>query len=204
MKTKILDKNQITEVVSTLNHDGIVAVPTDTVYGFAVRYDRPQAIEKLKKLKGRDSHKPFPFLAGSCEQIETIATLKERDYKLIARCLPSAVTFLFSKHPSLADSYTLGLPTIAVRMLADSFFEKVLTEVGCPLLLTSANFSNQPECLSSDEVLSEFDGKIEAVVTGHSLGNKPSTIIDASQSTLKVIRQGEITLDSIIRKVEEA
>ncbi len=200
METKILNQADFTEIVTILNQGGIVALPTDTVYGLAVRFDLDLAVSKLKSLKGRDADKPFTFLVSNLSQIEKIAHLKERDYQLVEKCLPGPITFLFLKQASLDDKYTNGLNTVAIRMLADETINQIIEAVNQPLLLTSANLSGEKAAFTSEEVYSVFNEKIEAILVGESQMKMASTIVDSSSETLLLKRTGPISLPEIKRK----
>ena len=203
MITKQYTKEQISEVVEELNQGSVVAFPTDTVYGVAVRYDSEQAIQKLKEAKGRPETKPFPFMVSKIEQIEKIAVLQQRDYQLIKKWFPGAMTFLFLKTNDVKDTVTNGFQTIAIRMPDDEFILELIDKVGAPLLVTSANLSGGENTSTTEEVLQQLEGRIEAIVVGQSGGKQPSTIIDATDKELKVIRQGAITLEEVEKSLKE-
>ncbi len=200
MATNFIDESDTQALVRVLNQGGIIALPTDTVYGLVVRYDLPNAVDRLKNLKGRLANKPLAFLVANLAQIESIAQLKERDYQLIATCLPGPVTFLFSRKSALSAEYTAGLPTVAIRMLADPALNRLIEQVQVPLLLTSANYRDEPEALDSEMVEKLFGDQIEAIVPGKSGNNQASTIIDTTNVELLVKRQGKTTLTEIKRK----
>ena len=203
VKTICLEKNQINEATTILNKGGILAFPTDTVYGIAVRYDHDEAIKRMKQVKGRDASKPFPFMVSKKEQITEIALLNQRDYQLIEAWLPGALTFLFEKSEKVSDELTNGLSTVAVRMPDDEFVLSLIDEMNIPLLVTSANLSGETAGTTHEEVLAQLDGKIEGIILGNSGSKQASTIIDASKEKLILIRQGEISLQNIEESLEE-
>ena len=200
METRILTQKQMHEVIQDLHQDGVVAFPTDTVYGLAVRITSPLAIQKLTLAKNRPQDKPYPLLVSSLAQIESFAQLNHRDRQLITQWMPGSVTFIFRKNPQLISGYFAASTTIAFRMPTDPWIKKLLKQLGEPLLLTSANISGEPACVTSDEVLTSLSGKIACVVAGRAGGGIPSTIVDASAHELKPIRQGEITMSTLENK----
>lgn len=197
METRILTPNQMNELVQDLHHDGVVAFPTDTVYGLAVRIASIEAISKLTQAKNRPQDKPYPLLVSSLAQIETFAQLTHRDRQLIQQWMPGSVTFVFRKNPALTTGYFAQSTTIAFRMPTDRWIKELLNQLGEPLLLTSANISGEPASISSDEVMASLSCKITSVILGVAGGGTPSTIIDATTHALKLIRQGEITMTTI-------
>jgi len=199
METKSLTQKQMNEVLQDLHHDGVVAFPTDTVYGLAVRVSSTLAIQKLTQAKNRPQDKPYPLLVSSLTQIETYAQLTHRDRQLIKQWMPGSVTFVFKKNPSLESEYFAQSLTIAFRCPTDLWIKNLLEKNGDPLLLTSANISGDPACVTSEEVLMHLSGKIDCVVEGRAGGGIPSTIIDASHPKLQVLRQGEIEMKDILK-----
>lgn len=202
MDTKVFNSTHLNEIIKCINEGEIVAFPTDTVYGLAIRYDIENAIDKMVEVKGRPEGKPFALLVSSIKHIEKVARLTPRDHLLIERLLPGAVTILFNKNDYIDDKYTFGKQTIAIRMLDKMVISEVVKKINVPLLLTSANISGMPDCTNSDQVLKEFKGKIGGIIDGVSYGDKPSTIIDASSEELRVIRQGTLTLDEVLERIK--
>lgn len=203
MKTLLLKKSDINCACDILNHNGILAFPTDTVFGLAVRYDRVEAIEKLRLVKQRPEDKPFALMVSSLEMIETLAVLNNRDKVLIRVCLPGDITLIFNKKEDVKDGYFKEAKTIAFRIPNDDFILPLIHKLNCALLVPSANLSGEEACISSDEVYNVFNQKIEGIVEGISGQQMASTIIDASSEKLKVLRQGKASLDEIERKIKE-
>lgn len=200
METRILNADQIESLVLELHRDGVVAFPTDTVYGLSVKITSPLAISKLTQAKNRPQDKPYPLLVSSLAQIESYAQLTHRDRQLIKQWMPGSVTFVFRKNPSITTGYFGNSTTIAFRMPTDTFIKDLLERLGEPLLLTSANISGDPAAVTGEEVIASLSGRIDAVVMGKAGGGIPSTIIDASKPELSLIRQGETTMTSIQSK----
>lgn len=203
MKTRLFTYDEIAQIIKMIKDGGIVALPTDTVYGLAVRYDRKEAYDLLKQAKQRPDNKPFPMMVESLEQIEMVAELNQRDRLLIKRWMPGAITLVFNKKKTVADYVTNGFDTIAVRMPDDQFVLSIISGVGTPLLVPSANISSLPPALTHQEVLDQLDGKINGVVMGQCANGIPSTIISTIDDKLKVLRQGPINLEDIERSLED-
>ena len=204
MKTRLFTHDDIAQIIKIIKDGGIVAFPTDTVYGLAARYDRKEAYDLLKQAKQRPHTKPFPMLVESLEQIEMVAELNQRDRLLIKRWMPGAITLVFNKKKTIADYVTNGLDTIAIRMPDDQFVLSIIKGVGIPLLVPSANISSLTPALTHQEVLEQLDGTINGVVMGQCANGVPSTIISTIDDKLKVLRQGPINLEDIERALEDA
>ena len=190
-------KDQIARVAKTIKNGGMVAFPTDTVYGLAIAVDDFSAIEKMKKAKGRPENKPFPMMVSSFEQLESVAIVNEKQKKVIDCFMPGALTIIFNKQSSLSDVVTNGFPTVGIRMPDDEWVLELIKMVGCPLLVPSANLSGAPACYDHNEVLDQLNGRIDGVVVGKSGALRASTIVDMSTDEIKLIRQGIITLAEI-------
>lgn len=195
--TEQLSKQDISRIVEILSQGGVVAFPTDTVYGLAVRYDLDEAIEKMKQAKHRPETKPFPMMVSNKKQIEKVAVLDDRARDLIDTWMPGALTLVFKKRPEISSNVTNGFDTIGIRMPDDEFVLEIINRVGVNLLVPSANLSGQPPCTTSDEVLAQLNGRIDAVVLGESGASTSSTVCDTTGEQLKILRQGPITLEAL-------
>lgn len=204
METLRLEKHQLEIVAEILNRGGVVAFPTDTVYGLAVRCDSPSAIQRMKEAKQRPESKPFPMMVNSLAQIEAVASLNERDHRLIRRWMPGALTIIFAKKPEVPDIVTNGFDTIGIRMPDDPWILELITKLNCALLVPSANLSGEAPATDSDEVLRQLDGRIDAVILGKSGAQLASTIIDTRKEVIKIIRQGKLTLDELLASLNES
>ena len=196
METKILKKDNLKEVAAILKDGGLVAFPTDTVYGLAALANHPNAVKKLKKVKQRPDNKPFPMMVASIDHIESVANLSMRDRQIITRWMPGALTVVFNKSKSYVDDQQKDFPTIGIRMPNDTWILSLINEVG-PLLVPSANISNDPVATNFEQVYGSFDTKIDAIVVGLTESGNPSTVLDATNQDLKVLREGEISLEEI-------
>lgn len=196
--TKILNKNQINELIDALRSKEVVAFPTDTVYGIACICD-DEAIAKMKWVKGRDEKKPFPMMVYDINQIDQIAEITDGAVSIIQNFMPGALTIILKKKKLIPDAVTNGQSTIAIRIPDDETVLTILKETG-PLLVTSANLSNQPSAHNTKEVLEQLDGRISCVLDGESKGNLASTIVDCSNNEIKILREGIITLDMLLSK----
>lgn len=201
MKTVCYKKSDKEAVVNALTAGKTVAFPTDTVYGLGVIYDE-KALDALKKAKGRPESKPIPTMVATYEQLAQIAEINAAAEKLIKAFMPGALTLVLKKKDHVPAFVTNGYDTIAVRMPKDPFVLSVIQGCHGPLLVSSANRSDEPSTHTAAEVLEQLDGRIHAVVLGSAGGKSASTIIDVSKSDIKVLRSGEIS-EAEIRKVIE-
>jgi len=180
---------------------GLVAFPTDTVYGLAADLRNEKAINNLFAAKGREMNKAIAVLVGSVEQLEEITPgLSEPAKILAARFWPGALTLVVSRRHELPDVLSV-LPTIGVRMPDHAFAIRFLTQVG-PLAVTSANISGADNPLSAMDVLEQLGGKVDLILDGGRCpGGIPSTVVDCTVPDVKILRQGAIPSEEILRAV---
>ncbi len=201
-KTERLYKDEVNRVVEILKDDGIVAIPTDTVYGLAVRSDQESLYEKLKTVKERPENKPFPLMVSSIEQLESIVEMTDFTRHMVKTFMPGAITFIFKKKedvfPYLNDQKTLG-----VRIADDAWVHEVIDKLGVAVWLPSANKSEAPVGTTSDVVLSQLDNDIDAVVLGESASKPSSTVVDISEDEIIILREGPISKETLEKEAHK-
>jgi L-threonylcarbamoyladenylate synthase len=187
--------------LQVIRSGGVVAVPTDTVYGIACAVDNPAAIKQLYRIKERDALKAIPVLVGALDQLEGLAD----DFNPAARSLaerywPGALTIIVNKNPALPVELTT-YPTVGLRMPHHDWLLVLMRSCG-PLAATSANLSGAASPVTADEVLAQLDGRVELVIDGERCeGGIPSTVVDCSQTPVKVLREGGIASADIIKAI---
>lgn len=189
-------KYQIEEVASVLNAHQIIALPTDTVYGVGVKYGDLQDLKRLKLAKHRPETKPIPMMVSNIEQMKQVAVVDERIEKIAKAFLPGALTLVLKVKDTVDSAYTNGLDTVAIRIPDEPFILSVIERLKTPLLVTSANQSGQKTALTSDDVFEQLP-KIDGIVLGKCKALQASTIVDCTQESLKILRQGPITLEQL-------
>lgn len=200
MKTRVLpinSFNSLKEALLVIQAGGLVAFPTDTVYGLAADLHSEAAIDRIYQAKGRDMAKAIPVLIGKKEHLDQIASgVPESARKLAGKFWPGGLTLIVPRQPGLPENLSSG-PTVAVRM---PDYEPVLTVLHhCgPLAVTSANLSGQSNPLSAEDVLAQLDTRIDLILDGGKVtGGIPSTIVDCSVEPPVIIRHGAIPDEEI-------
>lgn len=194
-------QNEIDELAEILKKDGVISVPTDTVYGVCARINSIKARDKLIITKNRPSNKLFPIMCADEEQIKSIAIVDERVEKLIHAFMPGPITLILAKKREVAEYVNNGGLTIAVRMATSKVLEELIRKVGTPIFMTSANQSGEPICNNLDEIEKScptLDGMMEGDV---SFG-RASTVIDCTLDKVKILREGPISMQQIIEILE--
>ena len=193
MKTTYLDDYDLKMMASTLLDGGLIAIPTDTVFGLACIYDDSDAITKVKTLKGRDANKALPMMCSDLAMVKTVAETDDRIERIIERLTPGALTMIMKKKDSVADYVTSGLPTIGIRIPDDKDILNLIDYLGKPLLVTSCNISGAPSIRYYREVIAIFADKIDVIVRKDALSEVASTVVDLTGDALNILREGAIT-----------
>lgn len=189
MNTLIRNKAQIDEIVQTLKNDGVVAIPTETVFGLGVIYNSSKATDRLIEAKNRDMSKRFTMMLADKADIEKYAYLTKRDQKIVNAFMPGDITVILNSK--------IGEETIGIRIPDDDFVRELIRKCHIPLYVTSANISHQPSALSVKEVLDQLEGRIDMVVEGECGTGIASSVVDLTHQDIRMLRQGRITLEMI-------
>ena len=198
-------QSEIEEVATILKNDGVISVPTDTVYGICARINSSKAYRNLVKVKHRPATKSFPVLCKDLEQIESIAIVDDNALKLIKAFMPGPITLVLNKRPDvfsyINNAGARETDELAIRMAPTPFLKELIKEVGSPLFLTSANKSGKDVCKSLDEIEIECP-TIDGMVMGDVSFGEASTIIDCTDNDIKIQRQGPISEDEIMKALK--
>ena len=186
----------IEKAADTLRSGGVVAFPTDTVYGIGVDPFQPKAIQKLYTIKGRSENKPISILVGSCQDVENIAqNLPKIFFQLVKQFWPGALT-LIVEAKGLPVQITAGGKTVGLRMPNHPIALEVLRCFAGPIATTSANKSNQTPATSKTQIEQQLGGLIDLIIDGgETNAGTSSTVIDLLKTPPKVLRQGEIFVE---------
>ncbi len=194
--------NEIEKIAQILKNDGVISVPTDTIFGICARINSQIAYNKLLEVKRRPLNKAFPVMCANKEQIKNIAIVDEIAEKIIKVFMPGPITLVLKKNSTLPEYVTNGKDTIAVRMATSKALEKLITEIGSPIFMTSANQSGEPECTNLGEIEKScplLDGMMEGEVY-YSMG---STIVDCTSKKIEILREGPISFEQIKKIIDK-
>ena len=201
METKRLktDKEGISAAAHILNSGGIVAIPTETVYGLAASALNDEAVKKIFIAKGRPQDNPLIVHIADISDLEKIAVdIPPCAYTLANNFWPGPLTMVLKKGNAVCESVSAGLDTVAIRMPSDETALEVIKVSGLPLAAPSANVSGAPSPTSYAHVLNDMDGKIDAVLLGGdcSVGVE-STVISLVGEKPRLLRPGAVTAEQL-------
>jgi len=197
-------QREIEKGVKILQKGGVIAFPTDTVYGLGADAFNSTAVERIYKIKNRLKHRQLPLLIADVEQLITLADpIPEIAWFLAKRFWPGGLTLVLPKTDSLPVYLAPG-PTIAVRVPDHPVCLAIIQHLGNPIIGTSANISSQPAALTAEEVEQQLGGKIDFIINGGKCpGGKESTVVDVTRESPIILRQGIIPPDDIDKAYKE-
>lgn len=198
MKTQILPASEIRSALDVLRSGGIVAFPTDTVYGLgALAFDNA-AIESIYAAKNRPIEKAIPILIGDLSDLDKVAeNIPRMASGFAARFWPGPLTCIVPKKQTLPPAVS-ATPTVAVR-IPDHPDARALLRAAGPMAVTSANISGQPSPSTAQEVYDQLNGRIPLILDGgRTPGGVPSTLVDCTANEPVILREGPISMDELL------
>ena len=198
MKTKILPTSEIQQALHILKNGGIVAFPTDTVYGLGTLAFDNAAIESIYTVKDRPIEKAIPVLIGDMDDIDKIAeNIPEMALRFANRLWPGPLTCIIPKKQTLPPAIS-ATSTVAVRIPNHPDAITLLKAAG-PMAVTSANISGKPSPSTAQEVYDQLNGRIPLILDGGKTpGGTPSTLVDCTGETPKILREGPVSLHELL------
>jgi len=205
-KTELMSQshpNVFDKAAAVIQAGGVVAFPTDTVYGIGVSAFNRKAIEKIYDVKGRSHLKAIPILVGNVEDLSQITPpIPLYIQQIIDNFWPGALTLVLPLLPELPGNLS-PWPTVGLRLPDHGQIQRLLRETG-PLAATSANLTGEPSAQTADDVLQQLDGRIDLILDGGPVpGGQASTVLDCSGEKLKILREGPISLAAIHQVINE-
>ncbi len=213
MNTKFINWNseggfredELREAANVIKEGGLVAFPTETVYGLGGNGLRKEAAEKIYAAKGRPSDNPLILHIGEMAQLTPIVKeIPEAAKKLAEVFWPGPLTMVFQKAECVPYETTGGLDTVAVRMPEHEGALAFLREAQVPVAAPSANTSGRPSPTLAQHVKEDLDGKIDMIIDGGAVGiGFESTIVDMTEEIPVILRPGYITRDMLSEVIGE-
>ena len=200
-KEKIEEKS-IEEAANIIKNGGLVAFPTETVYGLGANGLDEDAVSKIFKAKGRPQDNPLILHVHSMEQIrDLVIEIPEIAIKVMEEFWPGPLTILFKRSNKVPDIITAGLDTVALRMPKNDIALGIIKASNCPIAAPSANISGRPSPTSSAHVIQDLMGKVDMIIDGGMTGiGLESTVLDLSGDIPMILRPGGVTLEEL-RKI---
>ena len=198
MRLLTLDEDNTKDILSLavelLKNGGIIAYSTETFYGLGAKFDSDAALRKIYEIKQRPQDKAMPLIIGERDLLPVIAVgVSSTASALMDKFWPGPLTLIIPAGKKISEYITAGTHTVAVRIPGESFALRLAQTAHFPITATSANPSGLPPALDAETVLRYFGDRIDLIIdAGPTPGGLPSTIVDVSGATMKVLREGVI------------
>ena len=192
--------DQIEQAIAILKRGGIVAYPTDTVYGLGANAGNDDAVARVYEAKGRPRHLALPLLLADISQIKDVARdVPDLAWCLAKRFLPGSLTLVLHKASSVSSVVAGGGDKIAVRVPDHPVPIALIRGLGAPITGTSANLSGSPSLLTAEEVYRQMGERVDFIIDGRCPGGIDSTVLDLTGDVPRVLREGAISKEEIER-----
>lgn len=188
------------QILNIFKKDGIIVYPTETFYGLGVDPFNKTAVKKLFALKGREADKPISILVKDKKMLTEVAEEIPLSAEiLIKKFWPGPLTIIFKAKKIIPSLITGSTGKIGVRISSNPITQKLLEAIDAPITATSANPSGEKSPVTTREVMNYFENEVDLILDGGTLsGRLGSTIVDVTEGDLKVIREGEIPLKTVV------
>ena len=196
-------ERKIHQAIEILKNGGIIAFPTDTVYGLGASASSHGAILRIYEAKRRPRRLALPLLLADVSQIPSVARdMPEIAWLLAKHFLPGGLTLVLYKSPSVSSLITGGSEKIAVRVPAHPIPIALLEGLDAPITGTSANLTGRPSPLTTQEVHDQLGDRVDLIIDGECPGGVDSTVIDITTDPIRILREGAISSEEISRVCE--
>lgn len=194
-------RRHIARAVEALRDDGVIAYPTDTVYGLGCDITSKKAVERIVRIKGRDPKKPMSFVCSDLTHISRYAKVPNFAYRILKRYLPGAYTFILEASREVPKMLLTKQKTVGIRIPDHAVALALVAELGNPILSTSANRTAQEPLNNPPEIQEVLGDEIDVILDCGVLPRVPSTIVSLVGDEVKVLREGAGDV-SYFREVE--
>jgi len=192
-------QQQVEQAATILKQGGIVAYPTDTVYGVGAAINIEPAVARVYQIKGRPHNRALPILLADKSQIADVAEVVPLlAWRLADKFWPGALTMVLLKSESVPNIVTGEGKSVAVRIADHPIPIALVRGLGVPIAGTSANLSGSPSALTAEEALTQLGDRVDMIIDGGRCpGGRESTIIDLTRDIPLILRQGPISLEEL-------
>ena len=205
IETKVFDwqneikENELNESVEVLKKGGIVIFPTETVYGIGTNALCESSVKRIYEVKERPDEKPLSIMVSNKGEISKYAIIEnEIEKKIIDSFMPGPITIILKKKEGVFDYISSGKDTIGIRIPNNNIMLKLLQKAEIPIVAPSANISGRPSGIIFENILKDFNGKVDVAINGGKCEiSEPSTIVQVIDNEPIILREGKISLDEI-------
>lgn len=183
------EPRKVARVVEVLQKGGVIAYPSDTVYGLGCDLMNKAAIERLYQIKGMSREKSLAFICPDLSDISRYAIVENPQYRVLKRCLPGPFTFILTATREVPKMVLTKQKTVGIKVPNHPVPIAIVRELGRPLISTTAAFGGEEPLVDPWELSERFPG-LDYVIDAGECGTIPTTVVDLSEGDVKVIREG--------------
>jgi tRNA threonylcarbamoyl adenosine modification protein (Sua5/YciO/YrdC/YwlC family) len=188
------------KVIDTLNKDGVIILPTDTIYAMACKLDSKKGIERMAKISGKKVEKvKFSLICSDLSNIsDYTAVMDKAIFRLLKNNLPGPFTFILNANSNVTKYFAGNKKTIGIRVPDNAIAQSIISELGIPLVVTTIHHDDAIVEYMTDpeEIHEKYEHQVDLVIDGGAGGNEPSTIVDCITDEPTIIREGKGELNS--------
>ena len=206
ISSKVPEVDEIKKAAQYILDGQVIAYPTETIYGLGADVFNRKAVKKIYDLKARDYGLPIAILVSSTQMLrELVTAIPERAEALMRRYWPGPLTILFEVNEKFPKSLVTNTGKVGVRISSHPIVAALVAQAGRPITTTSANLSGFPPSLNVKHLQKYFGEKIPCIVDGGECEpSRGSTVVDVTQETMRIIREGTIPAEEIIRTFQQS
>lgn len=188
---------QIQRIVDGLRQGGVIAYPTDTIYGLGCDIFNSKGIKRLYQLKQRDPRKPFSFICSDMSDVASYCQVSNFAYRIMKRHLPGPYTFVLEATRQVPGLLVTRQKTVGIRIPDNAVALSIVHELGHPLVTTSVNETGEEPLLDPMDIDEKFGRSLDMVVDGGIMLGDPSTVISLIDDKIEVLRHGSADISWI-------
>lgn len=181
---------KLKKIVEILKHDGVIIYPTDTIYGFGADINNPKAIERVYKIKQKQST-GFSFIIPDLSMIAKYAHVNDYAYRIMKKLLPGPYTFILKATKLVPKQLIPNKKTVAIRIPNNKICLELVKKLNSPIITTSVNLSGQPPFSDPLEMEQQFGNQVDIIINAGILPNDPSSVIDLTGDQPLIVRRGK-------------
>jgi tRNA threonylcarbamoyl adenosine modification protein (Sua5/YciO/YrdC/YwlC family) len=178
------------EVVEVLKNGGVIAYPTDTIYGLGCSIISPEGIERIRDIKGRSEGHPLSILVNYMEDVERYSFPTARDLELMKRHLPGPYTFIMKASPAVPRAISGDSGKVGIRIPKNRISTEISDLLGVAIITTSVNRSGKPPLTDPEKIAEKFIDEIDLILDAGVIEGEASTVVDLTGEEPKILRQG--------------
>ena len=201
----MISQEDIQKAAQIIKHGGLVAFPTETVYGLGADVFQAEAVVKIFKAKGRPQSNPLISHIADLPQLDQLAiNIPKIAYTLAEKFWPGPLTVVLQKHPNVPDIVTAGLETVTIRMPRHTIALELIRTANTPIAAPSANISGKPSSTNHTHVLKYFPNSIDCILPGGACEvGVESTVLDLTSETPTILRLGGLPVETLQQFIPE-